>query len=188
MYENDFNYYLITDPEYYTNDIKIFEEKLRAVLENKRVDYACFRDKTSENIEELAQVFIKVCKEYKIKNIFINQEIEIAKELNFDGVHLTSQQFDKISEAKRLGLKTIISCHSFEEIEKAIELQSDMVTYSPIFFTPNKGEPKGIEELYEAVNNYDIHIIALGGIIDEKHIQLVKITKASGFASIRYFI
>lgn len=183
-----FNYYLITDPQYYSNDIKVFKQKLRERLKNKRVDIACFRDKTSSNTKELAKVFIKICKEYHIKNIFINQNFEWAKELNFDGVHLTSTQFDKITEAKDSGLKTIISCHTFDEIEKAIELSSDMITYSPIFFSPNKGKPKGIEKLKEAVDKFDINIIALGGIINEEQIEQIRETKANGFASIRYFI
>ena len=119
-----FNYYLITDPQYYSNNVKVFEQKLRVALETKRVDIACFRDKTSSNTKELATVFINTCKEYHIKNIFINQNINLAKELNYDGVHLTSTQFDKIEEAKNTGLKTIISCHTYEEIEKAIELQA----------------------------------------------------------------
>ena len=63
-----------------------------------------------------------------------------------------------------------------------------MVTYSPIFFSPNKGEPKGLEKLKEAVDTFDIDIIALGGIIDEKHIEQIKETNAKGFASIRYFV
>ena len=184
----EFNYYLITDPQYYTNDTNKFEQKLRLALESKRVNIACFRDKTSANAKELATVFIKVCKEYKIKNIFINQNINLAKELNYDGVHLTSTQFDKIKEAKNTGLKTIISCHTFKEIEKAMQLNSDMLTYSPIFFSPNKGEPKGIEKLQEAVEKFDIDIIALGGIIDKEHVKEIEHTKAKGFASIRYFI
>ena len=184
----DFNYYLITDPSYYTNDTKQFEEKLMPILKSKRVDIACFRDKTSSNIQELAKVFINTCKKHDIKNIFINQNMQIAKELNFDGVHLTSLQFDKIQEAKELGLKIIISCHTFEEIQKAINLKVDKVTYSPIFFSPNKGEPKGIEKLQEAVDRFDIDIIALGGIISEVQIKQIEQTNAKGFASIRYFI
>ena len=184
----NFNYYLITDPTYYTNDLKKFEEKLKNVLTNKRVDITCFRDKTSSNINELAKVFIKVCKEYKIQNIFLNQNIHLAKELNYDGVQLTSIQFDEIHSAKQQGLKTIISCHTFRDMEEAVRLKPDMVTFSPIFETPNKGEPKGIELLKVAQNDYDIDIIALGGIIGEEQIKKIKDSKVKGFASIRYFI
>ncbi|VAY87615.1 Thiamine monophosphate synthase [hydrothermal vent metagenome] len=62
-----------------------------------------------------------------------------------------------------------------------------MVTYSPIFQTPNKGEPKGCEQLAKIVKEVDIPIIALGGIIDQKKVEDIKKTNVKGFASIRYF-
>ena len=96
---------------------------------------------------------------------------------------------DDISKAKELGLYVIISCHTFEDIQKALENQADAVTYSPIFETPNKGLPKGITSLNEAVEKYEnINIIALGGIINNEQIEQISKTKAYGFASIRYFV
>ncbi|MBP7255426.1 MAG: thiamine phosphate synthase, partial [Negativicutes bacterium] len=62
-------HYLITDPKYYTNDKVLFEQNIIKVLENKKVDIACFRDKESKNYEELAKIFIKVCKDFQIKEI-----------------------------------------------------------------------------------------------------------------------
>ena len=181
--------YLITDPKYYTNDEKKFEEILINVLDKQQIDIACFRDKESSNFEELAKVFIKICKEKNIKEILLNGNYLLAYELNATGVHLTSTQFDEIKKAKDLGLYVIISCHTFEDIQKAINNQANAVTYSPIFETPNKGTPKGIEALKEAVDKYtNINIIALGGIINDKQIEQISKTKAYGFASIRYFV
>lgn len=94
-----FNYYLITDPQYYTNDKNTFKEKLEDILTNKRVDMACFRDKESANYEELANIFINTCKKFNIKQIILNRNLELAINLNC-GIHLTSQQFDKIKIAK----------------------------------------------------------------------------------------
>ena len=185
---NTLKQYLITDPHFYSSDIKVFEEKLNHVLKNNRVDIACFRDKSSSNIKELATLFIDTCRKHGIENIFINQKLDLAQSLNYDGIHLTSNQFNKIQEAKEAGLKTIISCHTFEEIKKAMKLEANMVTYSPIFFTPNKGEPKGIEKLFEATDKFAIDIIALGGIISDIQVKEIERTKAKGFASIRYFI
>ena len=181
--------YLITDPKYYTNDEKKFEEILINVLDKQQIDIACFRDKESENFENLAKIFIKICKEKDIKKILLNGDYLIAHKLNASGVHLTSTQFYDISKAKELGLYVIISCHTFEDIEKAIINQADAVTYSPIFETPNKGFPKGIKALKEVINNYpNINIIALGGIINETQIERISKTKAYGIASIRYFV
>ena len=181
--------YLITDPKYYTNDEKKFEEILINILNKQQIDIACFRDKESSNFEEIAKIFIKTCKEKNIKKILLNGDYSLAYKLNATGVHLTSAQFDDISKAKELGLYVIISCHTFEDIEKAITDQADAVTYSPIFDTPNKGTPKGIEALKEVVDKYpNINIIALGGIINDKQIEQISKTKAYGFASIRYFV
>ena len=181
--------YLITDPKYYTNDEKEFEKFLINVLNKNKIDMACFRDKESSNFEEIAKIFIKICKERNIKEILINGNYLLAYELNATGVHLTSTQFDDILKAKELGLYVIISCHTFEDIEKAIDYQADAVTYSPIFETPNKGMPKGIAILNDVVEKYkNINIIALGGIINENQIEQISKTKAYGFASIRYFV
>ncbi|MDZ7817843.1 MAG: thiamine phosphate synthase [Aliarcobacter sp.] len=130
-----------------------------------------------------------VCKEFKIKEILINSNYNLAKELGATGVHLTSLQFDEIKEAKKLNLYVIISCHTFSDIEKALNSYCNAVTFSPIFDTPNKGEPKGITTLKEAISLYeDIDIFALGGIVNQEQVEQVSKTKACGFASIRYFI
>lgn len=38
--------YLITDPNYFSDNKEIFKEKLIAVLKNHKIDFACFRDKS----------------------------------------------------------------------------------------------------------------------------------------------
>lgn len=179
--------YLITDPLYYSNDLIEFEKTLKNVLENNHIDIACFRDKESANYNELAKVFVRVCKTYKVENILLNENIELAKELQC-GIHLTSRQFHKIKEAKENNMYVIISCHDIEQIEKAQKSFVNAVTYSPIFATPNKGEPKGLPSLKKILSIYDMNIIALGGIIEQQHIEQIDKTRAYGFASIRYFL
>lgn len=181
--------YLITDPIYFSNNKEIFKEKLIAVLKNHKIDFACFRDKSSKNIEELAKIFLQICKEFKIENILINSNISLAIKLGFDGVHLNSQQFDKIENAKKSNLITIISCHNLEELEKAMNKNIDFVTYSPIFDTPNKADAKGVDKLNEVIEKFpNLKIFALGGIIQNEQIKEIEKTKAYGFASIRYFV
>jgi thiamine-phosphate pyrophosphorylase len=181
--------YLITDPKHYSNNEQLFKKNLTKALKNKKVNMACFRDKESSNFESLAKIFIEVCNEFNIKRILINSDYELAKKLGATGVHLNSTQFDKIKEAKNLGLYVIISCHTFNEIEKAQNSYVNAVTYSPIFHSPNKGEAKGITSLKQAISLYeDINIIALGGILSQEELKQIENAKAYGFASIRYFI
>ncbi|NQY21175.1 MAG: thiamine phosphate synthase [Campylobacteraceae bacterium] len=179
--------YLITDPKYYGTKVLDFEDKLDYILKSNQVDIACFRDKTSANYEELAKAFIRICKSNKIETILLNENYLLAKELGASGVHLTSQQFDSIKEVKDLDLFVIISCHNVSEVEKAQKRYVNAITYSPIFQTPNKDVPKGVAKLAEVCNIFDMHIFALGGIITNDQIKKIENTRASGFASIRYF-
>lgn len=182
--------YLITDPQYYGDTEESFEKTLYNVLENFSVDMVCFRDKQTKDIKSLAKKCLEVSKKYKIKKVLINGNIELAKELGFDGVHLTSLQFDQVSYAKSLGLYTFVSTHSEDEVKYIKEKGADGVSYSPIFFKKDKGEPKGCVALEKVIKKYQsdfFNIYALGGITTPKEVNLVKQTQCKGFASISYF-
>lgn len=182
--------YLITDPKYYGNTAFTLQNSLEKSFSKHKIDIVCFRDKETKDIEDLAKISLQTSKRYNIGKTLINGNIELAVKFGFDGVHLTSQQFDQIKTAKRNGLFTIISCHSFEDLREAKLSGADGATYSPIFYKEQKGKPKGCEKLKEAVENFqdkDFIIIGLGGIITNKEIVKVKETNAKGFASIRYF-
>ncbi len=180
--------YLITDPKYYSNSKAQFQKILSLTYQKIIPDFACFRDKESENYEELAKIFLETSREFKIKKVLINSYIELANKLNFDGIHLASTQFNQINLAKSLNLYTICSTHSLNEIKFCEKNQVDAITFSPIFDTPNKGEPKGLQELNKILNQTNIKIFALGGIISKKHLKELEKTKVYGFASIRYFL
>jgi len=179
--------YLITSPEFYSDNVKIFATRFRQYSRANKIDFALLRDKDTSNYEALAEIFIATCKECGIKS-FLHQDCKLTKKLKADGVHLTSQQFDKIKEAKSLGLEVIISTHLHTEVCSAKKLGADYVTYSPIFKTPNKGEPKGVEDLQKVLKECEIKVFALGGIVDAVHVKMIEESGAYGFASIRYFV
>jgi thiamine-phosphate pyrophosphorylase len=152
--------YFISDPT--------LKHSISSIFKKYNPTFVCFRDKVNQNIKQSAKTFLKIAKENRIDFVMINNNLDLALELNFDGVHLTSKQFDKIEEAKKYSLLVLISCHTQKEIELAYKLGADGVTYSPIFFKENKSEPKGIEDLKNIVKLYqkeNFIIIAFGGII-----------------------
>jgi len=159
-------------------DIKRFASK---------ADMIVYRDKSTQLYIQNSKKFIKEAKKYSFSKILLHSNYSLAHSLNADGVHLTSTQFDEIEKAKSFGLFVIVSTHSLEEALKAQHFGADMITFSPLFATPNKGEPKGIKELNRVASNLSIPIIALGGIITDKHLALCQESKAEGFASIRWF-
>jgi len=179
--------YLITDPSFYGTLPETIESALDVIYSHTLPDFALFRDKQTFEYPTLAQTFITISREYKIPHVLLHGDYVLSSELGADGVHLTSSQFDAIKDAKSLGLYVIISTHTHEEALKAQELGADAITYSPIFFSPDKGEPKGLEDLKEIVAKIEIPIFALGGITTQEQINAVEKCGAYGFASIRYF-
>jgi thiamine-phosphate pyrophosphorylase len=146
-----------------------------------------YRDKQSSNYNTNAIKFLERARELSFNKILIHGNVALAFELKADGVHLTSTQFGEIINAKSRGLFVVISTHTLDEAIKAESMGADMVTISPIFHSPNKGEPLGLLKLQDVCNLVKIPVIALGGIISQEQIDKCKKVGASGFASIRYF-
>lgn len=175
--------YAITDSS--TLSFKSLERDLNKF--SIKANIIVYRDKNNKNYKKNAYLFIKEAKKYPFKRILLHTDLNSAIDLKADGIHLTSQQIDYIKIAKESKLFVTVSTHTQEEALKAQELGADMITYSPIFSTPNKGEPIGLKALNDLYKIINIPIIALGGIITEEHIKSCKENGASGFASIRYF-
>jgi len=180
--------YAITDPKYYGDTPKDLELSIRRLIESNMSDFICFRDKTTLNYQQMAEKFTLTCKGMNYKKMLLHSDVELSYKLDVFGVHLTSDQFEYIKKAKEYGLFCVISTHSEDEIRLALKLGADAVTYSPVFATPDKGNPKGLEDLNEKVDRINIKIIALGGIISDEDIAKIRSTNAYAFASIRYFI
>ena len=177
--------YLITDPSFYTSNPKKLSNKLLHVIDDLSPDFICIRDKKTDNYKDIA---IEVKHVIKHKKILLHGNYELAYELGFYGVHLPSTRFEDIKKAKKLGLHVVVSTHTLEEALHVEKLGADFITFSPIFYTPNKGKPKGLEKLKEINGKIDINCFALGGILEDEQIQACKQTGVYGFASIRYFV
>lgn len=179
--------YLITSREFYTDTPAVFRKILHEQFAEYMPDYALYRDKSNPNYTIQAEHFIEVCNQFMGLKGFIHRDYTLARKLHAYGVHLTSTQFDDIKKAKDLGLEVIISTHTHKEVLKAKELGADAVAYSPIFASPGKGEPKGVEDLKALLKLTNIPIFALGGVVTQEQIEILEKTDVFGFASIRYF-
>ena len=179
--------YLITSREFYTDTPAVFRSILHKQLQIHMPTYALYRDKSNPDYDIQADYHVQVCSQFENVKSFIHQKPDLAIKLGAVGVHLTSNQFDKIKYSKELGLEVIISTHTHSEALYAQRLGADAVTYSPIFNSPAKAEPKGVKDLADLVTKTEIKIFALGGIINREQVEEIKRSEAYGFASIRYF-
>lgn len=175
--------YAITDPSLLSFD---HLDSYLSHIEGK-ADIVLYRDKKNRNYSDHAKIFVESARQYNFEKILLHNDILLAKALKADGVHLSSDRIEEIPLAKQASLFVIVSTHILDEIQKAETLGADMVTFSPIFDTPDKGEPVGLEKLAQVSSAVNIPVIALGGILTQKQINACREAGAEGFASIRYF-
>ena len=175
--------YAITDPN--TLNFNSLNSDLQRFAQ--KADMIVYRDKSTTEYQKNASLFLAEAKKHNFSKILLHSDYKLAHKLKADGVHLTSLQFSDIKKAKGLGLFVVISTHSLDEALEVQKLGADLVTFSPIFLTPNKGEPKGVEELKRVISRLSIGVIALGGIVSKEQIEACQKSGAFGFASIRHF-
>lgn len=175
MEEIDFNLYLVTDKDLLGSE---FFEKIEASLKGG-LKALHLREKDLETIDlyNLAKE-LKVLTDKYDAHLFINDRVDIAKDLNLTGVHLAENSVDVKVARKFLGNDFLIgaSRHSLNGAIEAKEQGADFITFSPIYETPSKmgyGEPQGIEKLKEVCEKVSIPVFALGGVREENLEELV---------------
>lgn len=179
--------YLITDPFFYTSEPSLVVQKLLHVKASFKPDYICLRDKMTPDYTSLAKAVAASSLQDATTKLYLHTDFKLAHALGCSGVHLPSNALHVIDQAKALGLEVIASTHTLEEIEEAETRGADAITLSPIFSTPNKGKPLGLEKLKEINAKIHLHCFALGGIITPDHVKACEEAGAYGFASIRFF-
>lgn len=110
--------------------------------------------------------------------ILVNARADIALATGADGVHLPAdapqQTLPKLVVAR--------SCHSIDEIRQS---SADFVTFGPIFESPGKGAPAGLEALKNACR-LGKPVFALGGVNWDNAAECMQ-AGAEGIAGIRLF-
>lgn len=116
-----------------------------------------------------------LCKKYQVP-LIINDNVELAKEINADGVHVGQEDMQVERARKILGPDKIIgvSAHSVEEALLAEQNGADYLGVGAVFTTGTKLNAGSIrhetvKEICEAVH---IPVAAIGGINRENVLQL----------------
>ena len=178
-------FYAITDRKQFKRE---FEDQIKRMLDKGiRMFQLREKDLTPEEIFRYAEKMERLLDGYDA--IFlVNDRVDIAVLSGADGVHIPENGIP-IEPIKHKFPELIVgkSCHSLECAKKAEKEGADFITFSPIFDTPKKGTPKGIEKLKEVVGSVNIPVYALGGITEEKILEVLN-AGAFGIAGIRLFI
>ncbi|MET0753456.1 MAG: thiamine phosphate synthase [Pyrinomonadaceae bacterium] len=154
-----------------------------------RISLIQIREKnlSAGNVFNLAREAVEIARNSAAK-ILVNDRADIALAAKAGGVHLTANSLSAEIIRRNFPKDFIIgvSAHTIEKAEQAKREGANFATFSPIFASPTKGEPKGLDALREACERLKpFPIIALGGI-DETNYESVLENGASGFAAIRF--
>jgi thiamine-phosphate pyrophosphorylase len=115
---------------------------------------------------ELGRKLKWMCKENGIPFI-VNDDIELALELDTDGVHIGQEDEDAGAVRKRIGDRILgVSVHSREEAEIAKLAGADYFGVGPIFPTETKKDASAVQGtvLLKELIDFDIPIVGIGGI------------------------
>ena len=184
--------YLITDGATTTENFIEKKKKILSLVETAvqtQISLIQIREKRllARLIYELAAEAVKLTRHTATK-LLVNERADIALAAQADGVHLTSRSLSAGIIRKNFPKDFIVgvSAHSIEKAQIAKRQGADFVTVSPIFSSPNKGEPQGIEKLREVCQALKpFPVIALGGINETNFAEVLE-TGASGFAAVRF--
>ncbi len=119
--------------------------------------------------------------------VLVNDRLDVAIAARADGVHLpeTSLQPDVVRRAISSDIVIGVSTHSIGQALSASRSGADYIFFGPIFETPGKGPPVGIESLSAVCRELNTFpVIALGGV-DQNNFESVLSAGAAGIAAIR---
>ena len=160
---------------------------IRAAAENG-IALAQIREKLlpAKLLFELASEAVKITSGSNTR-ILINDRADIAAASGAGGVHLRADSISAgVARAAFPGLLIGVSTHSFERTLQARDDGADFVTLAPVFATPGKGEPLGLEEFTRIGGELKpFPVIALGGI-NATNYEKVLASGGGGFAAIRF--
>lgn len=136
---------------------------------------------------ELAAAAVKITRKSSTR-ILVNDRADVALAAGADGVHLRANSLSPLIIRENFPKDFIIgvSTHSLREAEGAAGQGATFVLFGPVFETPGKAPPQGIEKLAEVCGGLKpFPVIALGGI-DATNYEKVLAAGASGIAGIRF--
>ena len=148
-----------------------------------------YRDKSSDAAKRLKQAsgLRALCDQYSAL-LIINDDIELAKNVGADGIHLGEHDASVDQARAVLEDNTLIGVSCYNELDRAIAAQAagaDYVAFGAVFTSPTKPHARAAscELIREAVQKLDIPVCAIGGI-DETNAASVVATGADMIALI----
>lgn len=144
------------------------------------------KDLSDMEYEKLADKVLELYGEAGIL-VFLHSRMGIARKLGCRNIHLSIPFLQKLSDSERgalmMDFKEIsVSCHSMEDVELAVKSGATQIVLGTIFETEcKKGlKGRGLEFVREICANCPVPVYAIGGINEERLLQVMEAGAAGG--------
>ena len=147
------------------NNIKIFQIRIKSSFTNTKIKV----------ISEINSI----CKERNCK-LILNDNVEIAKELDLDGVHIGLNDINLSKAREYLGNEKIIGVSCYDSLDDAFSAQKNhasYVSFGSLYKTSTKINAKklNLDTFLKAKNVLSIPICLIGGINSQNLINVLKL-------------
>jgi len=166
-----------------TDENLIAEEAFSEAIESALLGGARiiqYRDKSANQKKRLLQATVlrALCTQYQAICI-INDDIDLAKIVNADGVHLGRDDTALSHARQALGENAIIGISCYDDIDLAVRAETssaDYVAFGTMFSSPTKPDAVSTtpDIITQAKQQLTIPICAIGGITGENIQQLIQ--------------
>lgn len=150
------------------------------------------KDLPDEEYEELARKVMELCEKQRVF-CFIHSRFDLARKLHCRAIHVPITALSELQKYRQDFNQISVSCHSLEDVQKAIRGGATQIILGTIFETECKKGLKGRGlEFVREVSQYCKHhgnvpIYAIGGITPE-NMPAVKVAGAKGGCMMSYLM
>ncbi len=125
-----------------------------------------YRDKPRPH-EPLARQLLNHCRRMNVP-LIINDDVELARRIDADGVPLGRDDVDPESARNRLGEKAIIGVSCYNDLERAARLAAkpvDYLAFGSVFASPTKPEAVTCPgDVLTEAGRFGKPVVAIGGV------------------------
>lgn len=133
------------------------------------------KNMSTDDFINSAKEIKSLCEKYNVP-LIINDNVDVAKAVNADGVHIGQNDMPAHEARKILGKNKIIgvTAKTVEQAQKAEKDGADYLGSGAIFSTTTKGDAKkmDMQTLKSITSSVNIPVVAIGGIDGDNVLQL----------------